>query len=181
MATGPETAPGQRKKTELLDSRLKKLAFLFVSLVLGFVGGYGALIWSTYFKPINISSLSDAIAIANTYIVYTTLIFVGFTVAISLLSYIFIQQVSGAKEVLINQITDELRDRIQKDYTYGQSFINEALKNRDVLRFIEDKINDKIGESLSHAQNGAAQAAQKAQADVDAIAEIRASLKKEPE
>jgi hypothetical protein len=94
-------------------------------------------------------SLSDAISIANTYIVFTTIIFVGTTLLLALLGYVFTQQFSEHKETQTQHLLSDLKEKFREDSERAIDFVNVVLENRDVQRHIEEKFRAKLDELVN--------------------------------
>lgn len=160
----------------LLGTKLKKIGFFFAVFVVGFLGGFVALMWSTHFQKLGSPTAPDAISIANTYIVYTTLIFVGFTVVIAILSYIYSQQFEANKVSQISELVNELKEKARNNDSFGQSILGEALKNRDVLRYLEQTLSDKLNSLIDARSNDARADADRAARKAAKLDELRGNI-----
>ncbi|QBQ53070.1 hypothetical protein [Nitrosococcus wardiae] len=123
---------------------LKKVCKIIAVLLAGFIGGAIAPWFLGWLKNATVQSPSNAIAIANTYIVFTTIIFVGITVVLAIAGYVFMQQFSASKESLEKQITEELQEKIQSDEGCGIKLANSILENPDVKRHLKIKLISKV-------------------------------------
>jgi hypothetical protein len=137
---------GKRKPVNVSSSSLMRiLQFAFVSLV-GFAGGAISPWVLGWIKRVTVETPSDAFAIANTYIVFTTIIFVGVTVLLAIAGYVIAQQFSAAKSAHESEIIDELIACVGKDEVMGVSIINAILENPDVIAHLNKLMNDKFDE-----------------------------------
>jgi hypothetical protein len=124
---------------------LKYTCFLVIAALIGLIGGVLATPFLTYFnRPVPLPP-SDAISVANTYIVFTTFIFAGFTVVLAILGVVFAQQFSTVKELQLRHLKEELLSQIKENHCdIGINFINEALENKDIRNHFENKMDMKI-------------------------------------
>lgn len=122
-------------------------------LLIGFVGGALYSYFQGWLKPTNITNPSDAIAIANTYIVFTTIIFVGVTVILAIAGYIFTHKLSESQEAQETRIVENLIKDVQKNEQLGIKLIEAILTNGDVQRMLDGHILSKLKESLSMIEN----------------------------
>jgi len=97
-------------------------------------------------KHVNISN-SDAISIANTYIVFISIIFILFTIAITIGGYIFSKIFSIEKKREIHQNIVIISNQLKHDKETRDVFIDELLNNSAIIDKITEKflkIADKI-------------------------------------
>jgi len=122
---------------------------LFGFLLIGFCGGCLAPWFVGWLGKIpTTTSTGDAIAIANTYIVFTTLIFVGFTVVLGVAGYFFTQQFAASKEAEQLEVFSQLKQKIKQDEKLGISVLDSLLDNPDVKRHIEEQLQEKMEELI---------------------------------
>lgn len=156
---------------------MKKIFEILAVLIIGFAGGVIAPMVLGWLKSVTVAA-PDAISIANTYIVFTTIIFVGFTVVLGIAGYVFTQQFSAAKKAQEDQIIDELRSRLGGDEKLAISLLDTLLENSDVKAYfvdlLENKVDELIAERVSDSQAIAAEAANEAAA----IGQLANQLKK---
>lgn len=136
---------------------LKKVVWIVGLLFAGFCGGAMAPWVVGWFRAATVVAPADAVAIANTYIVFTTLIFVGVTVLLAVAGYVFTQHFSATKHSQEREILDELKDRISTDEQLGVKLANAMLENSDVKRHLRRVLFIKVQE-LIQAQAAEAQA-----------------------
>lgn len=118
-----------------------------------FAGGIGGLVtpivvgwwcpqWGAdYFFGRTALSSGDAVSIANTYIVFTTLFFVGITVLLAFGTIELTRHFNQNKEErLVRFIEDDLIPRIEKDENFGGKFASAFLGNRDFSQALINKV-----------------------------------------
>ena len=115
---------------------------------LGFLGGF-------LFPPLlglikgNVPLGNDAVSVANTYIVFTTIIFAGLAVFIAIIGFVFTQQFAVSKEVQLHHLKDELESMVRDNSSdIGIKLIDIALENEDVRKHFEKKLDIKIYQIL---------------------------------
>lgn len=140
-------------------------------LVIAFIGGFTAFIFTGLWKgPMSIGT-ADPVAIANTYIVYTTIIFVGITIILALMGFVFTQQFSMAKEMQVNHLILEIEDGLKKNLNDRSiKLIDAALDNPDVQTHVAKKIESKFQQLMDEKVAGLKRIAKKS-ADEAAEAE----------
>lgn len=150
----------------------KLLAVLFV----GFAGGAISPWVLGWIKATGIPNPSDAVAIANTYIVFTTLIFVAFTVVLGIASYVFTQQFSASKEASEDRLIGDLRERMKSDAQLSQQTLNALLENPEVRSYLEERLAGKVDELLAERLADSQASAEQSRKDADAIGQLRQQL-----
>jgi hypothetical protein len=148
---------------------LKKIYKLLALLLIGFAGGALSPWVVGWFNGTIEQSQSDAIAIANTYIIFTTLIFVGFTVVLALAGYALTQQFSASKETQEAHLCKELEEKIRSDENIGIKLADAILDNPDVKRHLDGKIGSKLKELIEERLEGCQTTAAKASQEAAAI------------
>jgi len=93
-------------------------------------------------------SSADAVSIANTYIVFTTIIFVGVTVLLAVAGYVFTQHFSSTKSSQEREILDELKEKVKTDEQVGIKLTTKLLENPDVKRHLSRLLNLKVDEII---------------------------------
>ncbi|MDC4360986.1 hypothetical protein NQ651_17510, partial [Acinetobacter baumannii] len=105
----------------MMKKFLKYTSILFI----GFVGGCLAPMFLSLFKATTPSTLDQAVAIANTYIVFTSIFFVGITVLLAIGGYVLSQQLATTRKHLETQAHEDLMKRIR----YSENIATEAVKH----------------------------------------------------
>jgi hypothetical protein len=162
---------------------LKKIFRIFAFLLAGFAGG-ALTPWTLgWIKGIEAPSASDAVSIANTYIVFTTIIFVGVTVILAVAGYVFTQQFSATKGAQESEALNELKEKIKNDESIGIALANSILENSDVKRHLESLLKNKFQELIEAQLSDAKEDAQQKEAravmakdQVSAIQTLRSQL-----
>lgn len=121
-------------------------------LLCGFAGGSLSPWILGWIQSVSVQTPSDAYAIANTYIVFTTIIFVGITVLLAIAGYVITQQFSAAKIAHEIQIIDELKERLVTEEKLAITLVTAILENREVTqhvrRLLEQKVNEIVKERI---------------------------------
>ena len=136
---------------------LKKAYKLLALTIVAFAGGFFAIIFINWLhKPVTIASVGDAVSIANTYIVFTTIIFVGFTVVLGIVGYVFTQQFSASKEAHEVRVIDDLKTRLKDDEILNLELIKAILENEAVkshlTRTLESKVSEVVTDKYSEME-----------------------------
>lgn len=117
-----------------------------------FLGGMGGFLFPPIFGLIqgnSIPSGGDAISIANTYIVFTTIIFAGLAVVLAIIGFVFSQQFAVSKELQLQHLTNDLQGMIKENkLDIGIKLVDIALKNNDVRKHLESKLDVKVYQLL---------------------------------
>jgi len=133
---------------------VKKFASILFFLLIGFAGGCIAPFFWGWLSSVTVSS-PDAVSIANTYIVFTTIIFVGVTVVLAVMGYVFTHQLSVTRKAHERDLFDEMKTKLSVDERWGIGFATAVIENDDVLRFLEQHLVSKINEKLDDIVNDA--------------------------
>lgn len=156
---------------------LRKLYKVFAILLAGFAGG-AISPWAVgWLKSVQVTSTSDAVSIANTYIVFTTIIFVGVTVILAIAGYVFTQQFSASKQSQESQLLDELKEKVKSDERVGIALAKAILENPDVLRHLETTLLSKLEELIQARLDDSNAVANQAAQETSAINKLAAQLK----
>jgi hypothetical protein len=95
----------------------------------------------------------DPVSIANTFIVFTTIIFVAITLLLALAGLAFTQSFSTAKHLQLDSVLDDLKERLETDGDFAVDFVSKALNNPDAVRLIEEKVLEKVKATLEQQGN----------------------------
>jgi hypothetical protein len=118
----------------------------------------------------------DAVAVANTYIVFTSIIFVGATVILAVAGYVFTQQFSATRETQANFLCEELKKKISSDEGVGIKLADSILDNPDVRRHLETMLSSKVKELVKNLTNDKKVAADEAANEAIAVSELNDKL-----
>lgn len=86
----------------------------------------------------------DVIAVANTYIVFTTIIFVGFTVVLGIMGYLFTQQFTASKHAQVAEALEDLQEKLRTDEYKGIKLLEALLENPDVKQHLDHLLQSKV-------------------------------------
>lgn len=129
-----------------LEINLKLLLFI---TFLGFAGGCLAFFFiswcfNSFSKPS--PPPSDAISIANTYIVYTTIIFTALAIFLALATYYFSVQQARSRRYLEEELLNVLVKQCKKDKKMGIKLITKLIENPSAVQRFEELHIEKIKE-----------------------------------
>ncbi len=130
------------KKTvkSLSDDRFYTIWFVLIML-LG--SAFGA--WLGTIITINTKaeiSGSDAIAIANTYIVWASIIFILVTLALTILGFWATKKFSEDRTKEIHQNIIIIGNELRSNEATRRLFIEEIMKNEDIINELKEKIDE---------------------------------------
>lgn len=118
-------------------------------LLLSSVGGFITYLTLNFFIEPKPAAPENAVSIANTYIVFTTLIFVGFTVLLAMIGVVFAQQFSVNKQTHVQHLFNELENGLENNRDdIGIKLIDGALKSKDVQQHIQLKLEEKVQQAI---------------------------------
>lgn len=128
-----------------------KRCMKILTFVLGsFAGGFAAIIFLSYMSRFSgwpaVPTPADATSIANTYIVFTTFIFVGFTVVLGIAGFVFTQQFTSHREAQERQAISDLQERLQEDGQCAKELLASILDNEEAVAFLENALKEKINQ-----------------------------------
>jgi predicted PurR-regulated permease PerM len=134
------------KKSE--KALFKVFAFLLGAAVVGFAGGLLSyplldMVGCHYQK------ISDPVSIANTFIVFTTIIFVGFSVVLVIIGFIFTEHLSTTKETHLQSLANEFPEMFKKDPNLALELVKKILADDHVMDHIDDILNSKVSEIIA--------------------------------
>ncbi|UDY20815.1 hypothetical protein NLHDIDDJ_02470 [Acinetobacter baumannii] len=134
---------------------LKYLTFVFM----GFVGGCLAPMFLSLFKATQPNNLDQAVSIANTYIVFTSIFFVGTTVLLALGGYVLSQQLATTRKQLETQAHEDLMKRIRYSETIAVEVVKYLNQNGDFTNQITENVKSIARSVLTVAQEQSVQQA----------------------
>jgi len=158
---------------------LLKITKILAVLLCGFAGGSLSPWVLGWIKSVSVPTASDAYAIANTYIVFTTIIFVGITVLLAIAGYVITQQFSAAKIAHEIQIIEELKERLSSEERLGITLITAVLENREVTQHVRRLLEQKVAELIKERIDDNRTLLNKAQGENSALQDIAAQLESE--
>jgi len=133
---------------------MKKLLKVLGFLITAFAGGFIAVVFIGLFSPRAVSA-PDALSIANTYIVFTSFIFVGFTVVLGLAGYVFTQQFTSHRMAQESQAIEDLTERLKSDDALAIKLLSVMLENREVQDKLDTSLRAKVAEVLTARRSDA--------------------------
>lgn len=147
-----------RLKTKKVGIGFVKTVFKYLAILLmGFTGGVFAPLFLSRSVGAQVTEVADAFSIANTYIIFTTLFFVGVTVIMAALGYVITQQLALSKAEHERQALHDIGVKLSKDEEVGIELINQLLTNPDVLRHIEAQMGNKVEQAVRERRVAAEQ------------------------
>lgn len=147
-----------RLKAKRAGISFVKTIFKYLAILLmGFTGGVFAPLFLSRYVGAQVTEVADAFSIANTYIIFTTLFFVGVTVIMAALGYVITQQLALSKGEHERQALNDIGVKLSKDEQVGIELINQLLTNPDVLRHIETQMGHKVEQAVRERRTAAEQ------------------------
>ncbi|MGQ1492561.1 hypothetical protein ACT43K_13370 [Acinetobacter baumannii] len=135
--------------SNLSTEGISTIKFVFITLLFGFCGGcLGFFFLSWYYKNFSraVPAPADAVAIANTYIVYTTFIFTGLAIFLAIATYYFSVQQAKSRKHLEHELLEKLLAQCKKDKKIGLELITQLIENQKAIQRFEELHGDKIRE-----------------------------------
>lgn len=123
--------------------------FIFITLLFGFSGGCLGFFFIQFSLNVFSRELplpSDAISIANTYIVFTTFIFTGLAIFLALATYYFSVQQAKNRKHLESELLEKILIQCQKNKEIGVEVITHLIKNQEAINHFEEVHGEKIRE-----------------------------------
>lgn len=121
----------------------KKVTYAIVSFIAGFIGGSLSPWVFCWIKSVSVEE-PDAVSIANTYIVFTTIIFVAATVILTIMGYVFTHQFSNSKKKQVEELFDQLKEDFKANGEKSVLLVTEIMKNPDVVRHVQAVLAERI-------------------------------------
>lgn len=140
-----------KTSTEDIYEGISTIKFVFITLLFGFCGGcLGFFFISWYYNTFSrtVPVPADAIAIANTYIVYTTFIFTGLAIFLAIATYYFSVQQAKSRKHLEHELLEKLLTQCKKDKKIGIELITQLIENQKAIQRFEELHGDKIRETV---------------------------------
>lgn len=154
---------------------IKKLYKVCAILLMGFIGGCITPWFSHWFGVATVLP-ADAVSIANTYIVFTTIIFVGITVVLGIVGYVFTQQLAVSKKNHEFQVFQDLRQKVLEDEKIGVQLADAILDNSDVIRHLNKILSSKLDELVVQRMEESSAAATRVAQERKAMSDIASQL-----
>lgn len=155
---------------------IKKLLKYGSILFIGFVGGCLAPMFLSLFTATAPGTLDQAVSIANTYIVFTSIFFVGITVLLAIGGYVLSQQLATTRKQLETQAHEDLMKRIRYSETIATEIVKHLNQNGDFKNQITDSVKSIAQNIISEAQHQSTVKAKVESQKADKLKDILAGL-----
>ena len=136
-----------------LNSVGKSFLIIAATIFAGFSGGLFSpffVSWLRLSQPSN----SNAIAVANTFIVFVTLIFIVVTVLVTIAAYIFSSQIVHSKLSMQMDLFEEIAERLNQNEEIALAFAEVILGNAAITERIAGAIDAKIPDLVRQFEEG---------------------------
>lgn len=151
---------------------MKKFLKYFSILFIGFIGGCLSPMFLSLFNKIEIGSLDQAVSIANTYIVFTTIFFVGITVLLSIGGYVISQQLAVNRKQLEKEANEQLLKRIRYSESIATEILDQVFNNGDFRNNLEKKVQNHVEQAVQYKIQQKQETTRSANAEVRALSEL---------
>lgn len=155
---------------------IKKLLKYGSILFIGFVGGCLSPMFLSLFTAAPPSTLDQAVSIANTYIVFTSIFFVGVTVLLAIGGYVLSQQLATTRKQLETQAHEDLMKRIRYSEVIATEAVKHLNQNGDFKNQITDSVKFIAQNVLSEAQQHSTVKAKAESQKADKLKDILSGL-----
>lgn len=153
---------------------------LAAGIVGGLIGGLVAFsainCWTNIYKVAS----TDAVSIANTYIVYTTFVIAAVAAVLTIAGLIFTQHFSVEKEAHLANAFEALSDLVHDGEGRAVALGQEVMGHPDVIRYVEQLLRQKVTEELKRRQTIAEAKVANARAEADVVADLNIDLLDDP-
>nr|VFK60573.1 MAG: hypothetical protein BECKTUN1418D_GA0071000_11302 [Candidatus Kentron sp. TUN] len=124
------------------------IGFVFIALMI--------LVYALGWIPsTNIDKPGDAISVANTYIVFTTIIFVAATVILVVIGFSFAKQFADSKDLQLEKLFGDILLEIESDDKRGKTLAKTLLENEYVINRIDELLDSKMQSKFRIFMNSA--------------------------
>jgi len=125
---------------KLTDDRFYAVWFVLVVMLGSALGSWFGTVTTVNFDA-NITG-SDAIAIANTYIMWVSVVFILMTLALTILGFWATKKFSEDRSKEVHQTIIVIGSELRKNDVTRKLFIEELMKNEDIINEIKTKIDE---------------------------------------
>lgn len=155
--------------TIILSRSMKNFKKILTFLVMSFAGGFSAIVFLSYFGKTKslVPTADQAVSIANTYIVFTTYIFVAFTVLLTIVCYVLAQNFSTHTKTLHNETVENIRDCINSDDEKAEKILSAMLSSPLIQKHLSERLGNLIDRELSARMSERQEMGAKQLAEVD--------------
>lgn len=163
-------ASNSKKLTDLLCRWLaKETRGLLGGVVGGLIGGLIAFTAINYTGRLATLSSSDAISIANTYIVYTTFVIAAVALLLTIAGLIFTQHFAVEKESHIAHAFSCVLDVVRTNDEKAVILVQQAMENPRVVEYVSEALQAKISQEVDALKASAGARARNARQEADAL------------
>lgn len=127
---------------------LKIIKRVISFVVLSFAGGFFAVLFLSWKGRGIVPQVDQALSIANTYIVFTTFIFVAFTVLLTIVGYVLAQTFAANASAHHTDTIDKIKDCIANDDEKATQVLTALISSPQVQNRLTLTIREKIHEEL---------------------------------
>lgn len=135
----------------------------------GLIGGLLAFAAINYTGRLATVGVSDAVSIANTYIVYTTFVIAAVALLLTIAGLIFTQHFAIEKETHIAHAFSSMLDVVRADDEKAVMLVQHAMENPRVVEYVSEALSDKIHQEISAWKADADARARDANTDTNAL------------
>lgn len=154
----------------------KETRGLFGGLAGGLIGGIAAFATINHMSAITLIGTADPVSIANTYIVYATLVIAGIAVFLTVAGLIFTQHFAMEKEShLAHAFTSLVNDLCTKEGK-AVELIKEVMKRPDVVQHMDDSVKAKLAEVVASNVANAREKTKQAQGEQEFLESLADDL-----
>jgi hypothetical protein len=154
----------------------KETRGLLGGLAGGVIGGVVAFTLINRFSATSLANGVDAISIANTYIVYSTLMIAAVAVFLTMAGLIFTQHFAMEKERHVADAFAALVAEMARANGCAVAVVKEVMKNAEVVQHFEDQVKEKLREVMRAQLDNADQRKARARSERDALSRIASDL-----
>jgi ABC-type multidrug transport system permease subunit len=135
-----------------MNEKLNNLVkfWIVIGILIGIIFGVTLGVFGATLSYFNIYDIhigaSNSIAIANTYIVFISIIFILFTIAVTIGGYVFSKIFTIEKQREIHQNIIIIGDQLKQNKATRKVFIDELLKDDIIIDTIRNKILETLEE-----------------------------------
>ena len=168
----------QNSRLNILFARwlAKETRGLLGGLAGGVIGGVVAFTLINRFSATSLASSLDAISVANTYIVYSTLMIAAVAVFLTMAGLIFTQHFAMEKERHVADAFAALVAEMARANGCAVQVVKEVMKNAEVVQHFEDQVKEKLREVMRAQLDNAGQRKARALSEHDALSRIASDL-----
>jgi len=142
----------------------------------GLIGGLFSFSAINYVGRIATVSATDAVSIANTYIVYTTFVIAAVALLLTVAGLIFTQHFAVEKEAHIAHAFSSVLEVVRSDDEKAVKFVQQAMENPRVIEYVSEALAAKIQQEVAACKASAGARARDANQEADALGAMFSDL-----